>query len=345
MPLKDRKDEIVDSKECQTFIDATHLNFNHDKINFISEKHSSISLETVDRNKCNANRLDRNIGPAIESWRYWTSPMKRTVSEETCISENDSEHNKRLKLGRSCSFQEVDLPQKPNNYTGTHPGLLNTEDKFIDQEKHNYHEQNTSSGTKTIEAKNDIAMNKMVALNVPETKIQSQMYTPPWIPPQMFQQFAYHPLSTYADPRWLHLCRQNSELTSMENVFRQPFDTSLLRRVYASLDTSKQTNSIPTSARHDGFTESTTSHNRHEQSVTSHGGPVQSVTHGDGHVQCITPDDGDAESVTPHDGHALSNLQNQEHAQSNEHNEHTESVPSKHAQLNEHNEHAQSVPS
>ena len=66
------------------------------------------------------------------------------------------------------------------------------------------------------------------------TQLQRDTFAPRWIPPQIFQQFAFHSLAPYANPRWLQLYRQNAELPSMEGMFRQPFDTNLLRRVYAN---------------------------------------------------------------------------------------------------------------
>ena len=182
----------------------------------------------------NDKGLEKTVGLQTEL-KNWPSPLKRSVPEQISPTANYLEQTKRFKVSRSNSFQETDSSKESSDMKAN---SMNVEGGHGERDENNvYQRQSGSDRTEVVENTNDLNSVKGEELKPTETRIQPPIYPPHWIPSHMFHQIAHYPLTSYTDPRWLQLCsssRKNSELPSMESVFRQPFDTNLLRRVYAS---------------------------------------------------------------------------------------------------------------
>lgn len=197
-------------------------------------RESTCDYDAVPRNQNVVIKNDTNVQTS-------SFPSKRPISERS-TPPPDYPINKRFRPERSHSYQETICSQESGNddlhsvSASIEQNNLHTEagdkidnDQTFETIKNETNENN--SGYKT---------HSTAALSAAEAIIQPQphFYAPRWIPPEVFQQFAYHPLTSYPNPRWLQLCSKNIELPSMESVFRQPFDTSLLKRVYTNAETS-----------------------------------------------------------------------------------------------------------
>ena len=182
-------------------------------------------LAIKDQNKINS--LDVNLVPR-------PSVLKRSASEIPDSQSSDITESKRSRPCRSASLH--------NPITGTEFCSNDTEQEANRQETGdeinafipvdgNSHQSKTLCVDSTNLPPSTMHDTLQQASN---TQLQRDTFAPRWISPQIFQQFAFHSLAPYANPRWLQLYRQNAELPSMEGMFRQPFDTNLLRRVYAN---------------------------------------------------------------------------------------------------------------
>ena len=230
--------DAVRSRHCKDGPVALESNLQkHDGVSDLKYGVDENIRDTDDRVQYNINNdkgSEESVGLPTEL-KNWPSPLKRSVSERISDTANYLEQTKRFKVSRRNSFQDTDSNKESSDMKAN---SVNVEGGHGERAENNvYQRQSGSDRTEVVENTNDLNSVKGEELKSTETRIQPPIYSPHWIPSHMFHQIAHYPLTSYTDPRWLQLCsssRKNTELPSMESVFRQPFDTNLLRRVYAS---------------------------------------------------------------------------------------------------------------
>ena len=216
---------------------GTQNNLNNDPSYLVGDNTpGNIATETSchDAVECDLNDTSDTQGTEGRE-QTSSSPLKRSVSERSATTSDDYVANKRRKFGRSFSWQESSIGREPSGMSNS--GATDIEPSKQDNGDEN-HEYTFNNAYNEEVHTDDVNLNShTVSAQInqeTDLQLQRQMFAPRWIPPQIFQQFAFHSLAPYANPRWLQLYRHNAELPSMESVFRQPLDTNLLRRVYAN---------------------------------------------------------------------------------------------------------------
>ena len=196
------------------------------------------------------------INASDNSLTSTSSVLKRSVSERPCPTSYDRAESKRIKLGRSFSWQDPITGRGSCSTLSYKETEIETSKQDNGEENNAYILDNTSNEEARMDKVNLtsplVSVQATCSNPVANTSFQREMFAPRWIPPQIFQQFAFHSLAPYANPRWLQLYRQNAEVPSMESVFRQPFDTNLLKRVYANTAPDHRAN-ITTASQFDNY--------------------------------------------------------------------------------------------